>query len=202
MSHHPVGITEQPVPAVLTYGPRCGLILLNKHSRIAAVNSTAKQMLERQTIIKQDNGRLMAGGTAQARLADSLRRILSGAEECCCFVVTDPPVQQPVCFSITRHESPHFAVLVAVSDIRDTVSVDERLIATTFGATPTEAAVASHLIRGFNVSDTAASLGIQVSTVRTHLKRLFEKTGARRQAELLIMLVFSQCSMCELVVGL
>ena len=40
------------------------------------------------------------------------------------------------------------------------------------------------LVEGGGVPEVAASLGIAETTVKTHLARLFAKTGARRQAEL------------------
>ncbi|MFW5925286.1 MAG: helix-turn-helix transcriptional regulator [Myxococcota bacterium] len=50
--------------------------------------------------------------------------------------------------------------------------------------TPMEARVALGVGRGYSVRKIAAGLGIGVETVRTHLKRVYAKTGARRQSEL------------------
>ena len=43
------------------------------------------------------------------------------------------------------------------------------------------------------ISETAATLGVAESTVKTHLHRLFAKTGATRQADL-VKLVASYAS--------
>ncbi len=53
-----------------------------------------------------------------------------------------------------------------------------------FGLTPAEAEVAMEIARGDGRKAAAARLGIAVSTARMHLTRIFEKTGIRRQAEL------------------
>jgi DNA-binding CsgD family transcriptional regulator len=41
-----------------------------------------------------------------------------------------------------------------------------------------------HLAAGGTVGETADALGIGVGTVKSHLSRLFEKTGVNRQADL------------------
>jgi len=50
--------------------------------------------------------------------------------------------------------------------------------------TRAEARVAHRLARGLTVSDCAADLGVSRNTVRTHLARIYSKTGQRSQAAL------------------
>lgn len=54
--------------------------------------------------------------------------------------------------------------------------------------TPTEQIVLSGLCEGLRVAEIARQLGAAISTVRTHVRRLLEKTSVRRQADLLGML--------------
>ena len=49
---------------------------------------------------------------------------------------------------------------------------------------PAEAELAARLISGLSLRQAASALSIRDSTARSHLKRIFVKTGARRQAEL------------------
>ena len=58
------------------------------------------------------------------------------------------------------------------------------LVATLFGLTPTETRVFDGIAAGRTPAEIARSLGVAPSTVRTHLLRLFEKTGVHRQADL------------------
>jgi DNA-binding CsgD family transcriptional regulator len=58
------------------------------------------------------------------------------------------------------------------------------VIAALFGLTPGEGRVFDLIAAGRTVAQAATSLGIGESTVRTHLLRLYDKTGVRRQAEL------------------
>lgn len=58
------------------------------------------------------------------------------------------------------------------------------IVAALFDLTPMEARVFEHLVSGFTQDTTATALGVARSTIKTHLARLYEKIGVRRQAEL------------------
>lgn len=62
------------------------------------------------------------------------------------------------------------------------------IIAALFDLTPAEATVARTIAQGKPPADVAATLGLSVETVRTHLKRVFAKTGVNRQSELVALL--------------
>ncbi|WP_309085385.1 helix-turn-helix transcriptional regulator [Chelativorans sp.] len=57
-------------------------------------------------------------------------------------------------------------------------------LAALFGLSGAESAVLGCIVAGRSVKETAESLGIEISTVKTHLHRIFQKTDTRRQAEL------------------
>src|SRR5262249_28099932 len=58
------------------------------------------------------------------------------------------------------------------------------IIADAYKLTPTELRVLTALVGVGGVPEVAAALGVAETTVKTHLARLFAKTGTRRQAEL------------------
>jgi DNA-binding CsgD family transcriptional regulator len=58
------------------------------------------------------------------------------------------------------------------------------VIAKTYRLTPMELRVLLAIVEVGGVPQVAETLGIGESTVKTHLKRLYVKTGARRQADL------------------
>jgi DNA-binding CsgD family transcriptional regulator/PAS domain-containing protein len=58
------------------------------------------------------------------------------------------------------------------------------VIGKTFELTPTELRVLLAIVEVGGVPEVAAALGVAVTTIKTHLGRLFEKTGATRQADL------------------
>jgi DNA-binding CsgD family transcriptional regulator len=61
------------------------------------------------------------------------------------------------------------------------------LLAPLLNLTPAEVRVFDLITAGHTVETVAVLLGVAVRTVRTHLGRLFEKTGVTRQAELVRM---------------
>jgi DNA-binding CsgD family transcriptional regulator len=66
--------------------------------------------------------------------------------------------------------------------------VRERRLREEHGLSPQETRTTLHLIDGGTVASCAEVLGVAESTVRTHLKSVFAKTGVRRQVELRTLL--------------
>lgn len=64
----------------------------------------------------------------------------------------------------------------------------------TYGVTRAEARLAAKLMENHTVAQCAGLLGISVNTARNQLKRIYEKTGTRRQTELLTLLLSSVTS--------
>ena len=62
------------------------------------------------------------------------------------------------------------------------------LLKDAFGLTDAESRFAGALFNSLNLSDAAQSTGITDSTARSYLKRIFMKTGTRRQPELVSLL--------------
>jgi DNA-binding CsgD family transcriptional regulator len=85
-------------------------------------------------------------------------------------------------------EGSETCVAVFVTAGNGGVDVDRALLSTLYGLTPTEATVAATLSRGDGLPSAAKALGMQVSTARTHLHRIFDKTGTQRQTQLVWLL--------------
>ena len=75
-------------------------------------------------------------------------------------------------------------VLVLIIDPNAQSRATSTAIQATFGLTAAEARVAVLIGSGLSGPATAAMLGISPSTVKTHLKRCFEKTGVHSQVAL------------------
>jgi len=78
------------------------------------------------------------------------------------------------------------AIAITASDAR--TRIDPTGAADYFLLTPREADVAALLATGCSSREAARVLHIRIGTVRTHLKSLFEKTGARSQTALALKL--------------
>lgn len=62
------------------------------------------------------------------------------------------------------------------------------MLRTLFDLTPTEARIAQGLAKGETLEDIAEAGGVSILTVRTQMRRVREKTGCSRQAELVSLL--------------
>ena len=66
------------------------------------------------------------------------------------------------------------------------------IIARSYGLTPMELRVLLAIVEVGGVPEVAKALGVADSTVKTHLRRLYQKTGAARHADLVkIVATFS-----------
>ena len=84
--------------------------------------------------------------------------------------------------------SPAKAILLVSDTERPSADPRMDLLRKMFGLTQTEALLVSHLAREVPLPLVAESLGISFETARSHLKRVFAKTGTNRQSDLLLLL--------------
>jgi DNA-binding CsgD family transcriptional regulator len=92
----------------------------------------------------------------------------------------------PLTSGARRRASTTYAATAAVFAYRAKLTTPSppELVARRYKLTPTELRVLLAIVEVGGVPEVAGVLGISVSTVKSHLARLFEKTGARRQADL------------------
>jgi DNA-binding CsgD family transcriptional regulator/GAF domain-containing protein len=80
--------------------------------------------------------------------------------------------------------------IVLVSDPEPEIQSRIESLRERFGLTPAEATLALEIAKGDGRQATADRLGITLGTARSHLSKIFDKTGVTRQAEL-VRLLFS-----------
>lgn len=76
------------------------------------------------------------------------------------------------------------AAVVFVQEVGKLAPLPGEVLVKLYGLTPAETRLAALLAQGHGLDTAGDALGIAVTTVRTHLQRLFDKTGTRRQADL------------------
>ena len=169
-----------------------GLFLLDATGRIVHANASAHALLRKRTAVSALDGKLVA---CDAHAAQALREIVAEAgaggaralalplrardgEHCIAHVLPLASGARPR----TRARDAAIALLVhkVVLDLRS----PPEAIAGLYGLTPSEVRVLLAIVEVGGVRETAEALGIAEATVKTHLHRLFAKTGTARQAEL------------------
>jgi DNA-binding CsgD family transcriptional regulator len=79
--------------------------------------------------------------------------------------------------------------IVFVTDPAQEIQVDPELLRKTYGLTPAEIRVAVALCQEGVIEDVAAKLGVNVSTVRSHLKLVYQKAGVDNRTRLTKLIV-------------
>jgi DNA-binding CsgD family transcriptional regulator/PAS domain-containing protein len=175
---------------------RCAVILTDAQGRILFANKVAEAMLENGVVVQGKGGTLRATSASaaselRAAIAQAGRREADLGEYGLSVQLSDsasPAVLAhvlPLTGSNMRASLQSAAVAAvfikpAIIDIEPALDIVARL----YNLTGAEARVLQAIVDTGRAPDIAAALGISESTVRTHLKRLFEKTSTHRQVEL------------------
>jgi DNA-binding CsgD family transcriptional regulator len=80
------------------------------------------------------------------------------------------------------------AAVLTITPVTAPQAPPVELVQSLFDLTPAEARVARSLALGKTVEDIASDGGVSMSTVRTHVRRVLEKTGCNRQVEVVTLL--------------
>jgi DNA-binding CsgD family transcriptional regulator/PAS domain-containing protein len=182
----------------------CGVYLVDRLGRIIYMNQAAGRQIESADAIRLENGRLasrdrLAGSTLAAAIDEAIADEGSMPEcgsslalpgrEGAGLVATILPLgrgeRQNLCGA--------FKAMAAVF-VQDPIVVPPfpgEAFAKLYGLTGSELRVLLALAPGLAVTEAAEMLGIGETTARTHLQRVYEKTGTSRQTELLHLFMSS-----------
>lgn len=168
------------------------IVLVDAALRIVHANAAAAAVFERGEPLRRRDGVLRAATAATSNaLSSAVAQIAmaSGGSDCRGFDIPiqtrDGPVGALHIVPLSSEATGSTAIAaVFLARSAAPVATPTDLIAALFGLTPTESAVFEHVAGGCDVPSAADRLGVAQSTVRTHLLRIYDKTGVRRQAEL------------------
>lgn len=175
-----------------------GVILLDGHGRVIAMNPAAEHLLAGGDGLTVRHGRLGAWSAADAASLAALIRAAAAANGTDgAMAVTRRSGERPLLVRIDPlpsgaglDPSGRAAAIVLVTDPEDRAVPPAALLCRWFGVTSAEARVALRIAQGKDVPEVARELGIEPETARTQLKRVFVKTRTHRQADL-VRLVLS-----------
>jgi DNA-binding CsgD family transcriptional regulator len=196
--HAVVGALERLPLAVIFLDGRC---------RVIEMNQSAKRIVEAGDGLKVERGVLVALDT---RAEVQLQQMIFGAAA----LDSGRLLQHGGALSLPRPEGRRpLSAMVAPTGVtgifpasrsaRVVVLIEEpsRRAAEPLAAftkrhklSPAEAGLAARLVAGMSLRQAAAAAGVSENTVRSHLKRIFVKSGVRRQAELVRRVLTEEAS--------
>lgn len=179
-------------------GLAAGLFLLDADGRVVHTNKAAAALLGEGALSLRDGRMAPADRAARQALADAVTATADrdAALQQGGTSLTLPGADRDYLAHLlplaagTRHAAgEHFGAVAAmfVHPLRPDLQPTPEL-ARAFGLTPAEQRVLSAIANIGGVPETADTLGVAESTVKTHLQRLFDKTGTSRQADLVKLL--------------
>jgi DNA-binding CsgD family transcriptional regulator len=175
-------------------GLAAGMFLVDGQGHLVHANARGHVMLDEGSILRKAGGCLIAKDPAAGQ---ALRAVFAaaatggdglGTQGIAVPLAADGHVAHvlPLTSGARRKVGAGYAAVAAVFVRKaglDAPAAPE-LIAKLHGLTPSELRVLLAVFESGGVPNVAEALGISEATVKTHLRRLFEKTGTARQADL------------------
>lgn len=172
---------------------RIGVILAGARGRILAANRPAQEIFSLKDGLEFSRDFLR---TALPQETSVLQNSIVAGRAPVFLSLSRPSGKRPLSVlirSLSQDRDPSSSELpvavVFVSDPDRHLDVDPAAVKELYALTPAEAAVASLVGVGRPVLEAARRLGVQTNTVRTQLKQVYAKTGARHQSALVYLIV-------------
>ncbi|MGB8399825.1 helix-turn-helix transcriptional regulator [Bradyrhizobium sp.] len=178
-------------------GLSAGMCLIDAEGRIVHANAAGHAIIAAGDVLRVVGGRLVA---CDARIDQTLREVFAAAGQGDAALGTKgiavPLAGKdgeryvahvlPLTSGARRRAGIAYTAAAALFVRKAALSTPSppEVIGKAFKLTPTELRVLLAIVEVGGVAKVAAALGVSDSTVKTHLGRLFEKTGATRQADL------------------
>ena len=178
-----------------------GIIVVGAGMRILNCNTAAEHLLTHGQALRISAGCLTASARdAQQQLARLVHGALagdgSGVRSGGALACARPAPHRPYILHVLPIDrraigvpTHRRAALVLVIDPDRDRLPDAPILGQLYGFTKTEAAVARLLVHGHGLTPIGDQLSLSLTTVKTHLRAIFDKTGTHRQAELVALLL-------------
>ena len=171
---------------------RIAVAVVGADRRVRFANRSAERALGGTSVLAVHDGRLVARTPAETQELERLIAAAVGQHTAGATTLQGPKrraIELMVVPMDSVLQSPAPSALVLFRNPDEPPSGIETLLEQLYRLTPTEARVARAIMRGEGLQRCAKQLGMRPSTARTHLYRVFDKTGTRRQAELVRLLL-------------
>lgn len=176
-------------------GLDAGLCLVDANARLLHVNTAGRAIIDAGEVLQELRGRLMACDLAANQMLRQAVSATGRQDAPGCTGATAIPLTGMDGARYVVHVLPlagrgrnpgqddRAAAALFIRRAELTAPSRADAIAKAFRLTPTEMRVLLAIVELGSVPEVAAALGVAETTVRTHVGRVFEKTGTARQAD-------------------
>jgi DNA-binding CsgD family transcriptional regulator len=191
------GSAEASAFAETLNGLDASVYLVNRNAGIVFANTAGQIMLREGNVVgTEDDVLKVADREAEAVLRSVIGAAADGDDAIGTKGIAIPLTGKdgnryvahalPLTSGARRTAGAAFAAAVALFIRRTALPASSapQVMARAFGLTPTELRVLLAVVEVDGISKVAENLGMSPSTVKTHLSRVFQKTGVARQADL------------------
>jgi DNA-binding CsgD family transcriptional regulator len=185
-----------------------GTAILDDNGTMMRCNRAAQRLFDSRDGLECRHDKLCAFTSQQnRRVQQAIQAVLKqrqrGLDDIEVLTLTRPSGEMPLNLLLrpipmsyqARNGARRPAVAVFIRDPSDSPQASRNLLRSLFQLTPTETEVAMLVMDGQTLDETALALGVSRNTVRAHLRGVFAKTGATRQAQLVKTLLNSVASL-------
>ncbi|HEX7822304.1 MAG TPA: helix-turn-helix transcriptional regulator [Sphingobium sp.] len=165
-----------------------GWLLLDRRGRVLDTDSVASLMLEAGTMARRGaDGRIrFFSSEAELLLEEVMALQEMPTEPRGAWLHIDPPVQMLIARPPETMGASLAAAhcLIVIRRMAGGGAADGRFLPSLFRLTRSETSLAEWIAGGANLVEAAEAMGITIETARNYSKRIYVKTGARGQADL------------------
>ena len=167
------------------------IIVIDQSRTIIETSANAQTMLEEGSVIYRSFDRLTTSTSTNAARLDTAiaKAALYGQSSSSLEGKSGRIDAEMIAVSGGTNGAPHIVIILrsANDERHQRLSEAQRL----FGLTCAESRLLAALFEGCSVPQAAQRRGVAKTTARTHLQRVFDKTGARRQGDLMRLVAYA-----------
>jgi DNA-binding CsgD family transcriptional regulator/PAS domain-containing protein len=182
-----------------------GILLLDESAKVAFTNRAARRVLERGDGFELVDGALRVveadeNEILQCRIEEAVATSADSAAGGV-LIVRRPSGEPSYPVSVSRllpgEALCDVVASILISDPDRHVEPAVELVRSLHNLTPAESELVGLLARGHTLEEASRTRGVSINTTRSHLKRVFRKTGTSRQGELVQLVLCSFVPMAE-----
>ncbi len=174
-----------------------GLAMVGPEGYLLVANRQMRAMLDASDGLGQQEHRLKVWAAEGREVEQWLKLAQAGRAIPRRLAVRRPSGRRPYWVTVTPVAAANGVPLGSLQPIATVTAIDPEsrtapdpaAMAAMFGMTPAECRLAELLASGLTLQEAALQLFISLHTAKTHLKRILSKTGTRRQADLVSLLL-------------